>query len=125
MVESENMESTCDADFNVEIEEENEYDEETEILSPIRTMDSEDDIIQAKLTTVKVTDKSVFGELKYLPFSVNTYQGTMMIDTGSAGNYISEKFYNYLKKYDRSALQYDDITYEETIVLGDSRPVKA
>ncbi len=81
-------------------------------------------VVNVKLTAMNTT-KSVFGEIKYLPFRVNRYKGTMMLDTGSAGNYISEEFYNYIRKHDRHALQYDDMTFEETIVLGDSREVKS
>ncbi len=69
--------------------------------------------------------KSSFGAIKYLPFEIDQYTGTMMLDTGSAGNYISEKFYNYLKENNRNSLQYDDVTYEETIILGDNSTIEA
>ncbi len=82
-------------------------------------------IIQVKLTSMRPTNKSVFGEIKYLPFQINSYQGTMMLDTGSAGNYISEQFYDHLRQNDRYSFQYDDVTYEETIILGDSRSIKS
>ncbi len=81
--------------------------------------------INIKLTTIKSTNKSVFGEIKYLPFEIENFQGTMMLDTGSAGNYISEQFYDHLRQNNRHSLQYDDVTYEETIVLGDSRTIKS
>ncbi len=79
--------------------------------------------IRVKLASIRSTQKSVFGEIKYLPFKINNYHGTMMLDTGSAGNYISEQFYDYLRQYDRHSFQYDDVTYEETIILGDSRSI--